>query len=55
MSGNGNGNGQGNCNGASPVTSVVITVSGEVIPLAGIDQVSLTLYADGSATMGSTF
>ncbi len=52
---NGNGNGNGNCNGSGSGPSVVITLSGQLIPLAGIDQVSLTLNGDGSTTVGSTF
>jgi len=61
--GNGNGNGQGtgnssgngNCNGRGPLSSVVIMTRGMVSPLGATDQVSLTLYDDGSATSGSTF
>lgn len=53
--GNGNSDGNGNCNGSGAQPSVVITVSGQVIPLAGVDQVSVILYGDGSASAGSTF
>ena len=67
--GNGGGNGQGNQNGQGQngqggncngngngsQTSVVITISGQVVPLGGMDQMSVILYSDGSAGAGSTF
>ena len=56
--GQGNQNGQGgNCNGngGNSQPSVVITISGQLVPLGGMDQMSVILYSDGSANAGSTF